>query len=91
MAINPVQPNIETRQTTYRDAKKPIRTDNLVHPHAAEGHLVHDSLLSVPKFWLKDIAYDIKAVKDGFSGKAKDHQTGRLNDVGLKLGPCYNQ
>ena len=86
MAINPVQPNIETQQKTYRDAKKPIKTKGLVHPHPAEGHLVHDSLLSVPKYWLKDFAYDMKAVKDGFSGKAKDHQTGRLNDVGLKLG-----
>ena len=86
MAINPVQPNIEPQMSTYRDAKKPIKTSELVHPQTAEGHLVHDTLFSVPKFWLKDIAYDVKAVKDGFSGKAKDHQTGRLNDVGLKLG-----
>ncbi len=85
MAITPVQPNIK-HNTTYRDAKKPIKTTNLVHPQIAQGHLVHDSLLAIPKFWCKDIAYDLKAVKDGFSGKAKDHQTGRLNDVGLKLG-----
>ena len=85
MAITPVQPNIDT-QKTYRDAKKPIKTTSFVHPHAAEGHLVHDSLVSIPKFWMKDIAYDMKAVRDGFNGKAKDHQTGRLNDVGLKLG-----
>ena len=84
MAINPVQPNIE--QHTYRDAKKPIKTSALIHPNHAEGHLVHDSLLSIPKFWLKDIAYDMKAVRDGIKGTAKDHQTGRLNDVGLKLG-----
>ena len=86
MAITPVQQNIDTPQVTYRDAKKPIKTNNLVHPLPAEGHLVHDSLLSIPKFWLKDIAYDVKAVKDGLRGKANDHQTGRLNDVGLKLG-----
>ena len=85
MAITPVQPNTE-HNATYRDAAKPIKTKNLVHPQAAQGHLVHDSLLAIPKYWCKDIAYDIKAVKDGFSGKAKDHQTGRLNDVGLKLG-----
>ena len=85
MAINPVQLNIDNPQT-YRDAKTPIKTTALVHPQAAEGHLVHDSLLSIPKFWLKDIAYDLKAVRDGFNGKAKDHQTGQLNDVGLKLG-----
>ena len=86
MAITPVQQNIDTPKTTYRDAKTPIKSAHLTHPLPAEGHLVHDSLLSVPKFWLKDIAYDMKAVKDGLSGKANDHQTGRLNDVGLKLG-----
>ena len=86
MAINSVQPNIETRKATYRDAKKPIKTSEFVHPNAAEGHLVHDSLLSLPKFWLKDMAYDMKAVREGIKGTAKDHQTGRLNDVGLKLG-----
>lgn len=86
MPITPVQQNIETQQKTYRDAKQPIKTSNLVHPLPPQGHLVHDTLLSVPKFWMKDIAYDVKAVKDGLAGKAKDHQTGRLNDVGLKLG-----
>ena len=85
MAITPVQQNTETPIRTYRDAKKPIKTDNLIHPLPAQGHLVHDSLLSVPKFWLKDIAYDIKCVKNGLNGTANDHQTGRLNDVGLKV------
>ena len=85
MAINPIQPNIEP-QKTYRDAKTPIKTDELIHPLPAEGHLVHDRLLSIPKFWMKDIAYDIKCVKNGLNGTAKDHETGRLNDVGLKLG-----
>lgn len=86
MAINPVQPKTEIHQNTYRDSKKPIKTDGLVHPRVARGRLVHHSLLSIPEFWLKDFAYDMKALKQGFSGKAKDYQTGRLNDVGLKLG-----
>ena len=86
MTITPVQSNIQTPQATYRDAKKPIKTRSFVHPNIARGHLVHDSILSVPIYWLKDIAYDVKAVKDGIKGTAKDHQLGRLNDVGLKLG-----
>ncbi len=85
MAISPIQQNTELKQKTYRDANKPIKSSNLSHPVPAEGHLVHDSLVSIPKFWMKDIAYDIKAVKDGLNGTANDHQTGRLNDVGLKL------
>ncbi len=87
MAITPVQPNIEgNKPKTYRDANPPIKTEGLVKPLPAEGHLVHDTAISVPKFWLKDIAYDIKAVRDGYRGTANDHQLGRINDVGLKLG-----
>ncbi|MBR1776931.1 hypothetical protein IJ750_07660 [bacterium] len=88
MAINPVQPNIDSKKpnVTYRDAQGAIKTQSYIKPLPAEGHLVHDTLTSIPKYWVKDIAYDIKAVKDGFGGNANDHQTGRLNDVGLKLG-----
>ena len=88
MAINPVQTNIENTKShrPYKDAKGAVKTDNCLKPLQPQGHLVHDTLLSVPKFFIKDIAYDMKAVKDGFAGKANDHQTGRLNDVGLKVG-----
>lgn len=87
MAINPVQPNMENKTVpSYREQKGAIKTDNNIKPLAPQGHLVHDTIVSVPKFWLKDIAYDIKAVKEGFQGKTNDHQQGRLNDVGLKLG-----
>ena len=88
MAITPVQPNIENTKSkvSYREAEGPIKTSEYKKPLPAQGHLVHDTLLSVPKFWVKDIAYDLKAVRDGFKGEANDHQTGRLNDVGLKIG-----
>ena len=87
MAITPVQPNIENTKSykSYREAQGEIKTDNLIKPLPPEGHLVHDRLLSIPKFFVKDIVYDLKAVKDGFDGNANDHQLGRLNDVGLKL------
>ena len=87
MAINPVQPNIENTKShiPYREAKGTIKTDKNVKPLPPEGHLVHDSWTMLPKYSLKDIAYDMKAVKDGFQGNANDHQLGRLNDVGLKL------
>lgn len=86
MAITPVQPNIDNTKLPYREAKGVIKTDSDIKPLPPQGHLVHDTLLSVPQYFLKDIAYDIKAVKDGFQGKANDHQLGRLNDVGLKVG-----
>lgn len=90
-SINPIQPNTDTTKShrihrPYREAEGLIKTSDNIKPLPGEGHLVHDSLLTVPKYFLKDIAYDIKAIKDGFSGNANDHQSGRLNDVGLKLG-----
>lgn len=87
MAINPVQPNIDNSKpyNTYRDASKPIITVDLTKPLPAEGHLVHDTVTSIPKYWVKDFMYDMKAIKDGFEGKANDHQIGRLNDTGLKM------
>ena len=87
MAINPVQTNIDNKNSVnYREQKAAIKTTENIKPLKPEGHLVHDTLLSVPKFWIKDISYDLKAIKDGFSGNSNDHQQGRLNDVGLKLG-----
>ena len=90
MAINSITPNKIDNNTKkhkpYREATGTIRTDNNVKPLPAQGHLVHDSIVTVPKYFLKDAAYDIKAIKDGFQGNANDHQLGRLNDVGLKLG-----
>ena len=88
MAITPVQPNINNvdKHKYYLEAEGNIKTPDNVKPLPPEGHLVHDRLLMMPKFFFKDIAYDIKSVCDGFKGEANDHKTGRLNDVGLKLG-----
>ena len=98
MAIQPIsqQLNTKTNQTSFKKQEKEVRpyleanekitTENKVKPLPAEGHLIHDSFGNGVKYFFKDMAYDAKAVKDGFTGKANDHQLGRLNDVGLKLG-----
>lgn len=88
MAITPVNSiNIDNKQHRmhYRDANTPVPTDNLTRPMRPQGHLIHDTILSVPKFYIKDILYDFKAIKNGLKGTADDHQIGRLNDVGIKL------
>lgn len=88
MTVNPIQVNIDNTksQKTYRDAKASINTTDNIKPITPQGHLINDRLSSMPKFFVKDFLYDLKAVKDGFKGDANDHQLGRLNDVGLKLG-----
>ena len=91
MAITPVQSYNENTKSapkykSYLEVKGGIQTSNNVKPLPAQGHLVHDTLISVPKYFIKDIAYDIHSVKEALKGNANDHQAGRLNDVGLKLG-----
>lgn len=63
-----------------------IETDKLVKPLDGKGHLVNDSLLNAPKEFVRDSVYTTKAFADGVRGKANDHQLGKLNDLGLKIG-----
>ncbi|MCM1264793.1 MAG: hypothetical protein NC200_01220 [Candidatus Gastranaerophilales bacterium] len=63
-----------------------IETDKLVKPLDGKGHLVNNSLLHAPKEFIRDSVYTTKALADGARGKANDHQLGKLNDLGLKIG-----
>lgn len=86
MTVNPIQPNMDnTKVLPYRESKGAIPTTGNVKPLPAQGHLVHDRIMSMPRFFIKDFMYDVKAVKDGFNGTANDHELGRLNDVGVKV------
>ncbi len=82
------QPSLKQNKAVkpYLEASGKILTENNVKPLPGQGHLVHDNLVSSINYSLKDIAYDLKSIKDGYQGKANDHQSGRLNDVGLVLG-----
>lgn len=87
MAVNPVQINTDKpSRKPYLEATGNIETPHYVKPLRPEGHLVHDRLHKMPKFLLKDLAYDMKAIREGYRGKANDHQAGRFNDTGLKIG-----
>ncbi len=69
----------------YREADRPVSTENKIKPLPPQGHLVDDTIQSGVKYFFKDIGYDMKSVKNGYIGVANDHQLGRLNDVGLRL------
>ena len=94
MAIQSVQLNTPSKTdsaqnrtvNSYLAADKPISTDKKVKPLPPQGHLVDDNLISGTKYFFKDIGYDMKSLKNGVNGSANDHQLGRLNDVGLRLG-----
>lgn len=97
MVIQPIQVNLDNTKSQpslkrnkaikpYLEANGKIITENNVKPLPGQGHLIHDNPISSVKYFFKDIGYDLKAIKDGYQGNANDHQSGRLNDVGLKLG-----
>ena len=94
MTIRPIQFNTITKTPSFKnkeyksylEAENTVDTTDLVKPLPPKGHLVKDNFGSKIKYFFKDIAYDLKSVKNGFNGTANDHQLGRLNDVGLKLG-----
>ncbi len=93
MAIQAIQLNnnqVDSQQTRvikpYREAEGAIKTKKRVKPLPPKGHLVDDNIATGTKYFFKDIAYDMKSIKNGYTGTANDHQLGRLNDVGLRLG-----
>lgn len=61
-------------------------TDKLIKPLDGKGHLVSDNPIHAPKEFVRDTIYTTKALADGVRGKANDHQLGKLNDLGLKIG-----
>ena len=70
----------------YLAVTETIDNSNKVKPEKGQGHLIHDTLKDKIKYFGFDRKYDAKALIDGYSGRAKDHQLGRLNDVGLVAG-----
>ncbi|MBQ3311207.1 hypothetical protein IJG72_03935 [bacterium] len=63
-----------------------VKERQLIKPNPHKGYLVPPYIIPSPKMVVSDMKYDLKAVKDGLLGKANDHQLGKTNDVGLKLG-----
>ncbi len=57
-----------------------------IKPLPPTAKLVNGSIFNAPAEMVKDWAYEAKSLKDGISGKANDHELGKLNDVGMKLG-----
>lgn len=68
------------------DVHKELSNRTFIKPLPSNGKLVRKSLLDLPSEFRKDVHYDWKAFKHAVKGDANDHELGRLNDVGMKLG-----
>ena len=74
------------RKTPEFDIHHELQTKTFIKPNKSNGYLVKSNIFDAPAIMAKDFVYDLKSVKNGFNGKADDHQLGKINDVGLKLG-----
>lgn len=68
------------------DINRELANRTFIKPLPGQGHLVNNRITDLPAVIVKDFAYDLKALKDGYTGKANDHQLGKLNDMGLAIG-----
>jgi len=57
-----------------------------IKPLEGKGHLVKNNVFDVPAVMARSIAYDVKSLRSGLKGESNDHQLGRLNDLGMKVG-----
>ena len=68
------------------DINRELANRTFIKPLPGRGHLVKNRITDLPAVIVKDFAYDLKSLKDGYTGKANDHQLGKLNDMGLTIG-----
>lgn len=68
------------------DINRELANRTFIKPLPGRGRLLHNKITDVPAVIVKDFAYDLKSLKDGYTGKANDHQLGKLNDMGLTIG-----
>ena len=81
-----VAPKATPDKKAYLTVTNTIDNSNKVTPDKGRGHLIDDTVKDKIKYFAFDRKYDAKALIDGYKGEAKDHQLGRLNDVGLLAG-----
>lgn len=68
------------------DIHREIANRTFIRPLPPKGHILKNNILSAPRDFVDDIKTDIKALKAACKGDANDHQLGKLNDLGMKLG-----
>ena len=84
-----------TQTTIVNSPKKPMPNFDIQHeldnrtfikPLKGKGKLVSGNIFNAPALMVKDGIYDAKALKHAIKGEANDHELGKINDIGLKLG-----
>lgn len=68
------------------DIERELNNRTFIKPLPSKGRLLNGNIFNAPAIMVKGAVYDVKAFKHAMQGNANDHELGKLNDVGLKLG-----
>lgn len=68
------------------DVKKELSNRTFIKPLPSNGKLVRTGPMDILSETKKNFKYDFNAFRHAVKGEANDHELGRLNDVGMKLG-----
>lgn len=68
------------------DVKKELSNRTFIKPLPSNGKLVRTGPMDILSETKKNVKYDFNAFRHAVKGEANDHELGRLNDVGMKLG-----
>lgn len=68
------------------DIHRELQNKTFIKPLKGQGRLVKGNIFDAPATMVKSLSYDVNALKHGLNGEANDHQLGKLNDVGMKIG-----
>ncbi len=79
-------PQTVQKPAPHFDIQSQLDNRVFIKPLKAKGRLLNGNIFNAPAIMLKDTLYDIKALKHALKGDANDHELGKLNDVGLKIG-----
>lgn len=68
------------------DVKKELSNRTFIKPLPSNGKLIRNSIFDMPSQIFKDAKYDWNALKHAIKGEANDHELGKMNDLGMKVG-----
>lgn len=95
MPMNLIQ-NYITNKTSYVPPSKKeapefdihheLNNKTFIKPLPGRGKFSKMPIIHAPSAIVKNVAYDVNALQHGWHGEANDHQLGKLNDVGMKIG-----
>ena len=68
------------------DLDHELKNKTFMRPLKGNGYLIKSNIFDAPAIMVKSAVYDINALNHSVKGKANDHELGKMNDLGMKVG-----